>query len=144
MPELRLASGERRTRQDVMITWILRLAVAAVFLSIGRDKFDANSMWPKLFDRIGLGQGFRYLTGVLQVGGAVLVLVPRTFLPGIALLASTMAGAVVIWIARFGEPGNAIIPGVVLLGLVGIGWHGVRVDRERDVDDGVGPSSPRE
>ena len=130
MPELRLASGEPRSRQDVVITWILRVSVAVVFLSIGRDKFDANSMWPALFDKIGLGQWFRYLTGALQLTGAVLVLVPRTFLAGISLLAATMAGAVLVWIVRFGEPGNAVIPGVVLLGLAGIGWHGVRVDRD--------------
>ena len=130
MPELRLASGEPRSRQDVVITWILRVAVAAVFLSIGRAKFDAHSMWPALFDKIGLGQWFRYLTGALQLAGAVLVLVPRTFLPGMTLLAATMAGAVVIWIVRFGEPGNAVIPGVVLLGLTGIAWHGVGVDRD--------------
>jgi uncharacterized membrane protein YphA (DoxX/SURF4 family) len=140
MPELRLATGEPRTRQDVMISWILRLAVAAVFLSVGRDKFDPNSMWPRLFDRIGLGQWFRYLTGILQIGGAVLVLVPRTFLPGIALLAVTMTGAVAIWILRFGEPGNAIIPGLVLIGLVGIGWHGVRVNRGRAIDSGTDDS----
>jgi hypothetical protein len=29
-----------------------------------------------------------------------------------------------------------IIPAVVLIGVLGIGWHGRRVDRDRDVDDG--------
>jgi putative oxidoreductase len=128
MPELRLATGEPRTRQDVVISWILRVAVTALFLSIGSDKFDPRSMWPALFDRIGLGQWFRYTTGILQIAGALLVLVPRTFAAGIALLACTMAGAVTIWIVRFGEPGNAIIPAIVLIGLVGVGVHGVRVD----------------
>src|SRR5437870_4916352 len=127
MPELRLASVERRTRQDVMISWILRLAVAAVFFSIGSDKFNAHSMWPALFERIGLGQWFRYFTGTLQIAGAVLVLVPRTLLAGIALLACTMAGATAVWIVRFGEFGNAVIPAVVLIALVAIGFHAVSV-----------------
>jgi putative oxidoreductase len=129
MPELRLDSGERRTRQDVMITWILRLAVAVVFLSIGRNKFDANSMWPRFFDRIGFGQWFRYVTGVIQICAAVLVLVPRTFLAGMALLACTMAGAAAIWSVRLGEPGNAVIPLLVFIALVGIAVHGRSVDR---------------
>src|SRR5690349_5961844 len=133
MPELKLASSERRTGQDVMITWILRVALAVVFISVGRDKFDASSMWPALFARIGFGQWFRYLTGTLQIAGALLVLIPRTFRTGIALLACTMVGAVAVWI-RFGEPGNAIIPGVVLTGVLGIGWHGHRVDRDRGYD----------
>ena len=137
MPELKLASGERRTGQDVVITWILRVALAIVFVSLGREKFDANSMWPALFARIGFGQWFRYLTGTLQITGALLVLIPRTFPLGIALLACTMIGAVAVWI-RFGEPANAIIPAVVLVGVLGIGWHGRRVDRDRQTgDDGV-------
>jgi len=135
MPELKLASGERRSGQDVMITWILRVALAVIFVSVGRDKFDPNSMWPALFARIGFGQWFRYLTGTLQITGALLVLIPRTFPLGIALLACTMIGAVVVWVS-FGEPGNAIIPGVILIAVLGIGWHGRRVDRDRERDDG--------
>ena len=128
MPELRLATVETRGRQDVLISWILRLAVSVVFLSVGASKFDATGYWVKLFDQIGLGTWFRYLTGILQVAGALLVLLPRTFPIGIGLLACTMAGAVAIWIVRFGAPGNAIIPGVVLVALVAIGVHGARVD----------------
>jgi len=131
MPELRLATIETRGRQDVMISWILRLAVAGVFLSIGADKFNRDSMWVKLFEQIGFGQWFRYLTGILQITGAVLVTVPRTFLIGIAILACTMAGATAVWIVRFGAPGNAIIPAVVFIALVAVGFHGARVDRAR-------------
>src|SRR2546430_2861644 len=35
------------------------------------------SEWVRIFDRIGLGQWFRYFTGALQVTGALLVLIPR-------------------------------------------------------------------
>jgi putative oxidoreductase len=128
MPELRFATVETRGRQDVLITWILRLAVAAVFLSVGADKFGTNPMWVKLFDQIGFGSWFRHLTGILQVTGAVLVLVPRTFLIGIGILACTMAGAATVWIVRFGAPGSAIIPGAILVALVAIGFHGARID----------------
>jgi putative oxidoreductase len=126
----RLVPEETRSRQDVLITWILRVAVAVVFISIGTSKFDARSMWVKLFDQIGFGQWFRYLTGILQIAGAVLVVVPRTFLAGIGLLALTMVGAAAIWIGRLGEFGNAIIPLVVLAGLLLVGAHGSRVDRQ--------------
>lgn len=130
MPELRLATVETRGRQDVLISWILRLAVAAVFLSVGADKFVADSLWVKLFDQIGWGDWFRYLTGILQVTGAVLVVVPRTFPIGIGILACTMLGAAVVWIVKFGAPGNAIIPAAILLALVVIGFHGARVDKK--------------
>ncbi len=128
MPEIRFATVETRGRQDVLISWILRLGVAAVFLSVGSAKFETHSMWVQLFDRIGFGVWFRYLTGVLQMAGAVLVLIPRTFLAGIAILACTMAGASLVWIVRFGEWGNAVIPAAILVALAGVGFHGVRVD----------------
>ena len=128
MPEIQFATVETRGRQDVLISWILRLGVAAVFLSVGADKFAAKSMWVQLFDRIGFGVWFRYLTGILQVTGAVLVLIPRTFLAGIGILSCTMAGAMAVWIVRFGQVGNAVIPGVILVALVAIGFHGARVD----------------
>ena len=125
MPELRLATVETRGRQDVLISWILRLGVAAVFLSVGTAKFGTDPMWVKLFDQIG-GSRFRYLTGFLQVTGAVLVLIPRTFLIGIGMLACTMAGAVAVWIVWFGAPGTAIIPGALFVALVAIGFHGAK------------------
>ena len=130
-----LVPAETRSRQDVLITWILRAAVAVVFLSVGSSKFDATSMWVKLFDQIGFGQWFRYLTGILQIAGAVLVLVPRTFLAGIGLLALTMVGAAAIWIGRFGQVGNAVIPLVVLAALLLVGAHGSRVDRQGLTDN---------
>jgi hypothetical protein len=61
------------------------------------------------------------------VTGAVLVVVPRTFLIGIAMLACTMLGASAVWIVKFGAPGNAIIPAAILVALVAIGFHGARV-----------------
>ena len=58
--------------------------------------------------------------------GAVLVLIPRTFLIGIGILACTMAGAVAVWIVWFGAPGTAIIPGALFVALVAIGFHGAK------------------
>ena len=130
MPELRLATVETRGRQDVLISWILRLAVAGVFLSVGASKFDADAYWVKVFNQIGWGDWFRYLTGILQVTGAVLVVVPRTFTIGIGILACTMLGAAAVWIVKFGAPANAIIPAAILVALVVIGFHGARVDKK--------------
>ena len=124
MADLRLAPEETRSRIDVLITWILRLGVAAVFFSVGTSKFGAHSSWIKIFDQIGLGQWFRYLTGVLQITGAALVLVPRTFLVGIAILACTMAGAVTVWLVVFHAPDNAVIPAIILIALGVVAFQG--------------------
>jgi len=124
MTDLRLAPEETRSRIDILITWILRLGVAAVFFSVGTSKFDAHSHWIKIFDQIGLGQWFRYFTGVLQIAGAVLVVIPRTFLLGIGLLACTMAGAVTAWLVVFHAPGNAVIPAIILIALGAVAFQG--------------------
>ena len=115
------------SRIGVLTTWLPRLAIAVVFVSVGSSKFR-DPMWVRLFDRIGFGQWFRYLTGVMQVAGGLLTLVPPLSLIGIAMLACTMAGAVIVWIA-FGLALAAIVPGALLALLLVVGFG--EYDRSR-------------
>jgi uncharacterized membrane protein YphA (DoxX/SURF4 family) len=102
--------------------WLVRGGVAAFFCIFGMEKFssDPGSHWVTLFAQIGAGVWFRYLTGVVEVLGGLLVLIPRTALLGLALLAATMAGAVVILI-RIGQPGASIFPGMFCAALICVG-----------------------
>lgn len=108
-------------RLQTFTTWLVRVAIALAFVSFGSQKFQPAGLWVHLFAQIGLGQWFRYATGVLQIGGALLVLVPATSLAGIAILACTMAGAVLAWFTVLHAPGNAPIPGFLLVVLVAAG-----------------------
>ena len=65
---------------------------------IGYSKFDSNPRgeWYQAFERIGLGQWFRYYTGGMQVLGGLLMCVPRTMVIGAAMLTCTMIGAVFV------------------------------------------------
>jgi putative oxidoreductase len=101
-----------------------RIIVALLFLYVGLDKFAGTRVWVRIFDTIGIGQWLRYLTGFLQIGGAILVLVPRTFRVGIALLACTMLGACIAWLTVLHAPQSAVIPGTLLLILVAVGLVG--------------------
>jgi putative oxidoreductase len=58
--------------------WLLRGAVGFVFVSIGCEKLAAvpGSMWFKLFAQIGWGQWFRDFTGVIQILGGTLIVLP--------------------------------------------------------------------
>jgi uncharacterized membrane protein YphA (DoxX/SURF4 family) len=101
-----------------LVRWLPRLAVALLFFFVGKSKFGAHSSWVKTFEQIGFGQWLRYATGSIQMVGAIAVLIPRTFLLGIAILACTMLGAMVTWIFLLGMPFNAIFPGALLAGLI--------------------------
>ena len=95
--------------------------LALVFLSEGAAKFGESRMWLGIFDQIGFGQWFRYFTGVVEIGGALLVIVPVTRLWGAALLACTMCGALLVHvlIMGIGPPTAGVV--VLLMMLVAIG-----------------------
>jgi hypothetical protein len=107
-------------RTDVLWKWLPRLGVAVPFLALGIAKFS-EPMWMQVFERIGFGDWFRQLTGSLQILGALLVLIPQTFLAGIFILSSTMVGAMLAWIVLLDAPGNAVFPGAFLLVLLAVG-----------------------
>ena len=66
--------------------WILQIGAAGMFLMVSFFKLSGDPRMVGLFDAIGLGQWFRYLTGSLEVLGAVLLLVPRLSGLGASLL----------------------------------------------------------
>ena len=70
---------KRRRRRGGFLLRFLGFMFAAsmiVFVAVGALKFAAHSVYVRIFDEIGLGQSFRYLTGVMGVGGGVLLLIP--------------------------------------------------------------------
>ena len=73
------SAGESRSSKALNITfWILQGLLAAAFLVAGTRKLAGAQMQLAIFEKIGLGQWFRYFPGGLEVIGAILVLVPRT------------------------------------------------------------------
>jgi putative oxidoreductase len=119
MSELKFESVSQS--RNVVGEWAIRIGVAGAFIVFGLEKFpsDSGSMWVDMFHRIGLGDWFRYFTGVVEVLGGLLVLIPRTALIGFTILAVTMAGAVIIVAFVLGHPEDSIFPGVFTLALIG-------------------------
>jgi uncharacterized membrane protein YphA (DoxX/SURF4 family) len=90
--------------------WILQIGAAGMFLMVGFLKLSGDPQLVGLFEAIGLGQWFRYLTGSLEVLGAVLLLVPRLSGLGALLLVPVMLGAVATHLfVVVGNPLQAII-----------------------------------
>ena len=75
--------------------WALQVLVALVLLAAGSGKLVGSAAMVALFDAIDIGQWFRYVTGSLEVLGALLLIVPGTTAFGAVLLACVLAGAVV-------------------------------------------------
>lgn len=92
--------------------WVLQIAAAAMFLFSGGMKLAATPEMVQLFDEIGVGQWLRYLTGGLEVIGAVALLIPRFVAHGAVLLAAVMVGAVVTDLFVLGA---TPVPALVLL-----------------------------
>ncbi|WP_431126316.1 DoxX family protein [Variovorax paradoxus] len=92
------------------IVWGLRILLALAFGAAGIAKLSGAPQMVQVFDAIGFGQWFRYVTGVVEVGGAVLLLVPATGFLGGLLMAMTMAFAVATHLVLIGgSPAPAIV-----------------------------------
>ena len=74
--------------------WTLQSILAAAFLAAGTAKLAGVPFMVDLFEQIGLGQWFRVLTGVVEVTGAIALLVPGLASIGALWLGVTMVGGV--------------------------------------------------
>ena len=54
-----------------MVLWTMQIGVAGMFCMAGGSKLSGSEHMVQLFQALGLGQGLRYFTGVMEVGGAV-------------------------------------------------------------------------
>ena len=103
--------------------WILQIGAAGMFLMVGFLKLSGDPQMVGLFDAIGLGQWFRYVTGSLEVLGAILLLVPRLSGLGALLLVGVMLGAVP---THLFVVGGSPLPAIILLIVTGVTAWGRR------------------
>jgi uncharacterized membrane protein YphA (DoxX/SURF4 family) len=96
--------------------WILSGLVALAFLAAAGAKLAGAAAMVEAFDKVGLGQWFRYLTALLEVAGAIGLLIFRYAFYAAVLLSVVMVGAI---IAHVTVLGGSPAPAVVLLILSG-------------------------
>jgi uncharacterized membrane protein YphA (DoxX/SURF4 family) len=114
------ASTARRATITTIVLWILQVLLAAEFFYSGFLLFSGGST-VRTFDAIGVGQWLRYLTGVLEIAGAIGLLVPR--LAGLAALglAGVMVGATATEIFVL-DNGNPVLPLALLVVSAAVAW----------------------
>jgi uncharacterized membrane protein YphA (DoxX/SURF4 family) len=114
MAELALGHTEVAPGKVKLIgSWTLQILVAAVFLLAGGSKLTGAAEMVRMFNVIGIGQWFRYVTGGLEVLGAIGLLIPAVAGLAAVLLSAIMICAVATHLFVIG--GSPIVPIVLLV-----------------------------
>jgi putative oxidoreductase len=109
----------RRGRVAIIVLWVAQVALAVMFLMAGGSKLVGVPAMVSLFDAIGFGQWFRYVTGVIEVSAAVALLIPSAALFGAILLVPTMFGAATANLILGQSPA---VPLVLMLVAAAVAW----------------------
>lgn len=94
MSQTIVAPAAALSRGRNIAAWVLQVVLALAFLGAGGAKLAGVPMMVESFDQIGLGQWFRIVTGLVEIVGAVALLVLGYAFFGAVWLAVTMVGAV--------------------------------------------------
>lgn len=85
-------------RVRLVVAWCLGLYLANMYVRMGWIKFDPHGFWTPAFERWGYPVWLRWLVGVVEVGGGVLLLVPWVASYAALAVSVVMTGA---WVTRF-------------------------------------------
>lgn len=81
------------------LVWIPQVALALAIGGGGLAKIFGDAAMVTMFDDIGAGQWFRYAVGLLEVAGAIGLLIPRLAALAALCLVGLLAGAAVTNVA---------------------------------------------
>ena len=90
---------------------VARVLLTIAFVMAGGAKLAGAAEMVAVFDAIGVGQWFRYLTGIIEVGGAAMLWYKPTRVLGALLLGATMVGAVIAHVLILGP---STLPAIIL------------------------------
>jgi putative oxidoreductase len=116
-----MSNASEPSKGKVIATWVLSGLVAAMMLTAGVPKLMGQEKAVQGFAAMGFPSWFVYLIGVMEVGGAILLLIPKTAVFGVVILGVTMIGAVGTMLKMGNIPG-ALVPFAFLVAIGIIGW----------------------
>jgi len=94
--------------------WVIQIGLAGMFFMAGGSKLAGVEKMVQVYNMIGIGQWFRIVTGLIEVGSAVMLLIPVLSGLGGLLLSATMIGAIITHLFVLG--GSPALPIVLLIG----------------------------
>jgi len=105
-----------------ILAWTLTVFLAVVFTFAGGVKLANNPQMVEEFAQVGLGQWFRYFTGLLELSGAIGLLIPRVRFWAALQIATVMVGASVANLTVLHTPQLAGLTGVLLALALALAW----------------------
>ena len=109
-----------RGRAALVALWSVQILLAGMFLLAGGSKLLGAPPMVALFNAIGIGQWFRYVTGLIEVGSMLALLVPAVAVFGAVALVPTMIGAIVTELFIVGD--SPVPPAILLVGVAAVVW----------------------
>ncbi len=104
-----------RSRPATIALWMLQVVLAAAFLAAGGAKLAGAAPLVAVYETIGVGQWFRYVTGIFEIGGAIALLTPRLSALAAPWLMCIMVGAIITHVAILHDA--PVLPIGLLIGL---------------------------
>ncbi|PVE04705.1 DoxX family protein [Streptomyces scopuliridis] len=116
-PAAAVSESPRPSRRAHLTARVLQIVLALFFgIASAAPKLIGHSSAKESFDAIGFGDWFMYLTGALELAGAIALVIP--ILSGVSALAliGLMIGALIAQLTAFGGQ-NALTPVVLIVPL---------------------------
>jgi putative oxidoreductase len=105
-----------------ILAWILTIFLGIVFAYAGGIKLIGARPMVQEFAQIGIGQWFRYLTGILEVSGAIGLLVPKYRFWAALQIAVVMACATAVNIVILHAPPLARLTAMLMTLALALAW----------------------
>lgn len=102
--------------------WLLTILLAVAFTFAGGVKLISAPAMVQEFAQIGLGQWFRYFVGVLEVSGAIGLLIPKVRFWAALQIAAIMAGATFTNLVVLHLPPLARVTAILMTLALLLGW----------------------
>jgi putative oxidoreductase len=101
-----------------IVLWILSGFAALLFIGVGGAKLAGAAVMVELFAKVGLGQWFRYFTGLLEVAAGIGLLLSRFAFYAALVLAVVMVGAFIAHVTVLGTSPAAPLVLFVITGII--------------------------
>jgi putative oxidoreductase len=102
-----------------IILWILSVMTALAFIAAGGSKLAGVPAMVEIFDKVGVGQWFRYFTGLLELTAGIGLLIPRYAFYAAAALAVVMIGAIIAQLTVLAGSPGAPVALLVFIAVIG-------------------------